>query len=104
MKTALAYTVIAEIDDEAVAAEYLAWLVDGHLAEVRAGGALEASVVRVKSAKAKFEVRYLFADAAAFAAYEAGPAIALRADSAARFPPSRGVRQSRWLGEQLARV
>jgi hypothetical protein len=103
------YTVAVEFDGEpaaarAVAAEYEAWLVDGHLADVVAAGAREASMVRLDGERPRLEAHYLFADAAAFARYEQGPAAALRADGLARFPPSRGVRASRRTGERVAVV
>lgn len=100
---AFAYTVISEFDDPAVAAEFEAYLINEHLADVRAAGALEASLVRVKGPVPKVEVRYLFADEAAFATYEITAAPQLRADAIARFPASRGVRMTRHLGTQLVR-
>ena len=96
------YTVTAEFDDAAVASEWVAWLRDGHLAEVLDGGALEA--VLVQCAPLKFQARYAFADAAAFAKYEREGAPRLRAEGLARFPPARGVRMSRSTGEVLARL
>jgi len=93
------YTVTAEFDDAAVASEWVAWLEHGHLAEVLAGGALEASVVRLSALK--LEARYLFADAAAFAKYEREAAPKLRAEGLAKFPATRGVRMSRSMGEVL---
>lgn len=94
-----AYTVTGEFDDAAVAAEWVSWLEHGHLADVRAGGALEAVLVQLTPLK--FEVRYLFADAAAFAKYEQEHAPKLRAEGLSKFPPSRGVRMSRSTGEVL---
>jgi hypothetical protein len=100
---AFAYTVVTEFDDAAVAAEFEAYLISEHLADVRAAGAIEASLIRVKGPTPKVEVRYLFADEAAFATYEITAAPQLRADAQARFPPSRGVRMARQLGTQLLR-
>ncbi|MDP1826269.1 MAG: DUF4286 family protein [Archangium sp.] len=94
-----AYTVTGEFDDAAVAAEWVSWLQHGHLDEVRAGGAREALLVQL--APLEFEVRYLFADAAAFAKYERESAPKLRAEGLAKFPPARGVRMSRSTGEVL---
>ncbi|MBC6447446.1 hypothetical protein [Actinokineospora xionganensis] len=48
-------------------------------------------------------MRYQFTDRAALAAYEAGPAIALRADGARRFPAD-SVLVSRWTGEVISRI
>ena len=97
-----AYSVRAAFDDAVVAAEYSAWLTDGHLADVIEGGAQEAMVVKL--GPLEFEARYLFADAAAFAKYEQERAPALRAEGLAKFPPSRGVRMTRAQGEVLMRL
>jgi hypothetical protein len=97
-----AYTVHGEFESPDVAAEWVAWLRHGHLDDVLQGGALQAVLVQLSPLK--FEVRYLFADAAAFAAYEQGAAPKLRAEGLAKFPPSRGVKMARSTGEVLASV
>ena len=100
-----AYTVIGDFDDPRVAAEWVDWLKGGHLQAVLDGGALSAEVVRLEPTAAtplRVEVRYRFADLAAFQRYERDFAPALRADGLARFPASRGVRLQRALGEVLA--
>jgi len=79
-----AYTVRAEFQDLSLRAEYLAWLRDGHAAAVVAGGAQRAEVLDVSDGAV--EARYWFAAEADFQAYLAGPAEALRADGASRFP------------------
>ena len=94
-----AYTVRGEFDDSAVAAQWVAWLQHGHLAEVLACGAQEAVLVQLTPLA--FEVRYRFADAAAFATYERDFAPKLRAEGLAKFPASRGARMSRSTGEIL---
>lgn len=102
-----AYTVTADFDALPVATEWVAWLQEGHLQDVLDAGALEATLVRVEptpEAPLRFEARYLFADAQAFARYEAGPAVALRAEGAARFPPERGLRLRRSHAEVLTRL
>jgi hypothetical protein len=96
-----AYTVTAQFEDQAVAREYAHWLVEErHLQHVLDGGARAAQLIRV--GPLHLEVRYLFADEAAFQAYEAGPAVALRAEGLARFPATRGVKLSRATGTLLA--
>jgi hypothetical protein len=102
MAPVFAYTVTAEFDDEQVAMEWVRWLEHGHLQGVMDGGAREA--VLVQRSPLHFEVRYRFDSEVAFKQYEAGPAAALRADSVARFPPSRGVRLSRATGRVLAEL
>ncbi len=96
----LEYTVTAQFDDQAVCDEYVAWLTHGHLAQVLDGGALEARLVKL--GPTSLQVHYLFSSPEHFARYEAGPAQALRADGAARFPPSRGVKQTRSQGALVA--
>lgn len=92
----LAYTVHVEFADVAVAQEYVAWLEHGHLQQVLDGGADRVTLVQLD--ETHLEVRYRFPSAEAFAAYEKGPAVALRADSAARFPAGRGVTARRSTG------
>lgn len=105
--TVLVYTVHAEFADEATRERYLEWLRGGHVsAVVREGGALcgEVTVLDGGSALGAVESRYLFGSRAAFAAYEAGPGVALRADGARLFPADSGVRTTRILGIRAVRV
>ena len=79
---------------------YLAWLREGHLEAVVAGGALEGEARTSDDAVIS---RYRFASRAAFEAYEKGPAIALRAEGKALF--SEGVTMERSVEEvQLRRL
>lgn len=103
----LCYTVSTEFSDAAVAAEYVDWLRDGHLAQVVSGGALDAELVRMEGAPGaplRIEVRYHFASPEAFAEYERVHAPRLRAEGRALFPPERGVTMARSVGTSLARV
>jgi hypothetical protein len=102
------YTVACAFDDPKVAEEWIAWLRDGHLAEVRAAGALDAEVVRCDApagdARAvRCEARYHFHSRAAFAEYEREHAPRLRADGLKRFPPERGLKYERMTGEVIVR-
>ncbi|HJL15965.1 MAG TPA: DUF4286 family protein [Sandaracinaceae bacterium LLY-WYZ-13_1] len=101
----LVYTVVAELPSAQVAREFLDWLADDHLREVVDAGALEGEAVLLErdgeDAPHVVECRYRFADRAAFDAYEAGPAEALRADGRARFADR--VRFRRTIGEQRIR-
>src|SRR5262245_35297766 len=95
---AFAYVVSAEIADAATADAWVAWLRDDHLAKVLRGGAQRAEVLELSQPGAiprRFEVRYRFASAEAFAAYERDFAPGLRAEGLARFPARQGVRLSR---------
>lgn len=98
---AIAYSVIASLPDEATAREYLAWLEDGHVDQVVQHGAHAAMIVRVlePASPLQVETRYIFANRQAFDRYVADVAPALRADGLKRFPPERGVRFERRLGE-----
>ncbi len=100
----IAYTVTAEFASLEVATEYVRWLQHGHLAEVLAGGATEARLLRLEPTTERpltFETRYLFASMADFTRYEQEVAPRLRADGVARFPPNRGVTLRRSLAEVL---
>lgn len=96
-----AYTVHAQFDDPEVAADWVAWLREGHLEDVMKGGALEAMVVQLEPLK--LESRYVFADREAFAKYEREVAPGLRAEGLARFPASRGVQMTRSMGDILVK-
>ncbi|MCE2882317.1 MAG: hypothetical protein LW636_08170 [Planctomycetaceae bacterium] len=104
------YAVRSTFTDAAVRAEFLAWLEGGHLADVVRAGAIDAEVVELPlgpeapvGALADVETRYHFASAAAFAAYEQGPAVPLRAEGKAKFPPERGIVMSRSVAVSRAR-
>ncbi len=95
------YTVAAEFEDATVAEAWVAWLRDGHLADVIAGGAIDAEVVAIDGESATpvvFEVRYRFADRASLDRYFEVDAPRLRAEGLAKFPPERGIRYRRSVG------
>ena len=94
----LAYTVHCAIADRAVADRWVAWLHDEHLADVCAAGALEGVLVELDTPEPTFEVRYLFADRAAFDRYEEDHAPRLREEGLALFPLSLGLVYRRTLG------
>lgn len=103
----IAYTVHAEFDSLDVASEWVRWLQDGHLAEVLQGGATRAAVVRlepVEGHQLRFEARYRFPSMQVFQRYEKEFAPKLRAEGLAKFPPGRGVRMTRSLGEVLTEL
>lgn len=93
-------------DDPAAWRAYLAWMTEGHLAAVCAGGASaawlllpdpdpNASAAPTHLARAV----YRFASREAFAAYERDAAPGLRAEGLARFGPAAGFRFSREVAE-----
>jgi hypothetical protein len=98
----IAYTVAASFTAAAVADEWLRWLREGHVADVLAGGAERAVIVRLDGPGREFEVRYEFPSREAFDRYLADHAPRLRAEGLARFPPERGVAYRRSVGEVLA--
>ncbi len=97
------YSIRAEFPDAATRDRYVEWLREGHCrAVVRTGGALSGEVTVLEDGSV--DSRYVFGSRSDFDAYEAGPAIALRADSALRFPPESGVRLVRSLGVRAVRA
>lgn len=102
----IAYTVRCDFTDAAVAERWRRWLVDEHLADLLAAGAVRAEVVRLDTpspgAAATLESRYWFADRATMDSYLTDHAPRLRADGLARFPLSLGLSYSRSIGEAYA--
>ncbi len=124
------YSVRVTFQDAAVRAEFIAWLHGGHLQDVVNAGALDAELVELDLVEldrseldrsefdraadaagdaaidtlAEVETRYHFASRAAFDAYAAGPAVALRAEGAAKFPPSRGITMTRGFAASRLRL
>ncbi len=96
----LRYTVSATLPDAATRERYLAWLKDGHLEAVLAGGATRAEIVRIDdpSEPLRMETRYTFPDRIAFEKYLSDHASALQEDGLARFGPDSGVRFERSIG------
>lgn len=100
-----AYIVRSEFRDAAIAAEWLAWMRDEHLAHVCEAGATHAELVKMDATDSAFphayEARYRFASRAAFAEYERDHAPRLRAEGLRLFPVERGIRYARTTGEVL---
>lgn len=101
--TAIAYSVTATLPDQDLAREYIAWLEDGHVDEVIKHGAHSAMIVRITEPKVPIQVetRYIFANRQVFDRYIDQAAPALRAEGLRRFPPDRGIRFERRLGEVM---
>jgi hypothetical protein len=105
------YSVRSTFTTREVRAEFIAWLRGGHLADVVHAGALDAELVEFELAPdapadaiADVETRYHFASRAAFDAYANGPAVPLRAEGMAKFPPSRGIVMTRGFATSTLRV
>ena len=99
--SAIAYTVAATFPTPDLAREYVEWLEDGHIDAVVRGGAHSAMIVRLTdpATPIRVEVRYIFSNRDVLDAYLAQHAPALRAQGLKRFPPERGVRFERTLGD-----
>lgn len=93
------YTVSAEFPAGAMAAEWLRWLQEGHIAEVLAAGATSAEIVRLDDPIPAYEVRYVFPDRETYNRYNKDHAPRLQAEGLERFPESSGVQYERSTGE-----
>jgi len=98
---AVAYTVTATLPNEAMAEAYVAWLREGHIEDVVAGGAERAEIVRIVEPgnAIRVQTRYWFPDSLAYETYLAEHAPRLRAEGMERFGPETGVRFERSVGE-----
>ena len=98
--SAIAYAVTATLPDDAAACEYIAWLADGHVQAVLAGGACSVRIVRILQPEKpiRVESRFAFPSCSAFERYERNFAPSLRADCEARFGGIAGVTFTRTLG------
>lgn len=96
MSRPIVYEVRSRFATPELRERYLRWLDDeGHVRAVVAAGALDGEV---RESGDVVISRYRFASQAAFAAYEAGPAVALRAEGKALFPE--GVTMERSMEHQ----
>lgn len=77
------YEVVCRFDDEAHVAPFAAWLRSRHVSDVLDAGASRGEILLPKGEGAAVRVLYTYPSEAALAAYEAGPATALRAESLA---------------------
>ena len=109
------YSVRSRFTNAATRAEFIGWLAGGHLADVVKAGALDAELVELEperdgsgdvpgDAPGDVESRYHFASREAYEAYAAGPAVALRAEGMAKFPPERGITMTRGFARSVVRV
>ena len=106
----LAFTVTATTTDPAEAQRFIDWLspdpakgTAGHAADVVSSGGHSAQIVRINPKTPGdpivVDCRYLFESAEAFAAYENGPAVPLRAEGRELFPPDGPLKLVRTVGE-----
>ncbi|NUQ67367.1 MAG: DUF4286 family protein [Phycisphaerales bacterium] len=100
----IAYTVTATLPDPRTRDEYVAWLREGHLAQVMKGGATTAAILLLTdpASPIRVQTRYTFSSPDALDRYLHDHAPALRADGLARFPPARGVAFAREIATILS--
>lgn len=99
--TRVAYTVTATLPDEPTRDSFVAWLLAGHVDQVRAGGADVARVVQLTDPPLGVQCRYEFPSEEAFERYLRVHAPALRAEGVARFGSVSGVTFRREVGTIL---
>ena len=95
---AVRYTIAVTFPDEETAGRWLKWMRDGHAAEVLAGGATAAEVVRRDGPVIEYEARYSFPSREAFDQYEREHAPRLRAEGLRHFPTEYGIHYHRSTG------
>jgi hypothetical protein len=93
------YTVACTFENPVLAARWLAWLEDHHLADVCAAGAIQARVVRPDGDPIRLEVRYLFPSRQTFDTYLRDHAPRLRQEGLREFPLELGLAYERFVGE-----
>lgn len=96
------YTVAVTFPEPKVAAEWLLWLKNGHVADVKKGGAVAAEVVAIVGKPNAFEVVYRFPTRESFEKYEKEHAPALRAEGQKLFPASSGIVYERTVAEVVS--
>jgi hypothetical protein len=104
--TQIVYSVTATLPDDETARRYLAWLADGHAAEVVAAGALSAQIIRFTdpSSPIRVETRYTFSSSAALSQYVREHAPRLRTEGLKLFPPDQGISFERRVGDLVKRI
>lgn len=103
MASEVHYDVRCRFENRDVARDWVGWLLDEHLDEVREAGATDACVVRLQDPGIVYEARYLFPDLETFRRYEEHHAPRLRAMGLERFPLSLGLAYSRTVAERVSR-
>ena len=104
--TQITYTVSVSIMFESKAEEWLEWLKNGHIDDVRKGGAASAEIVKLDphdeaQRETIYEIRYRFADRSTFDDYLENHAPRLRREGLEKFPLEDGFKYSRSVGEIL---
>jgi hypothetical protein len=98
----IAYTVAVTFHDDALAEEWLRWLIGGHVQEVIACGAMDAEIIRLDGPGRSFEIRYHFDSRESFQRYEREHAPRLRAEGLKLFPTENGVVYRRTVGRVVS--
>lgn len=101
------YAVICSIKHDNKVSEWLEWLENGHIDDVKKGGAIDVRIIRHDpeddlSEETTLEVQYVFPDRQAFDRYVAEYAPKLRQEGLDKFPPEDGFSYSRQTGDILS--
>jgi hypothetical protein len=94
----IAYTVAVTFPNMGLAEDWLTWLKTGHIADVLAGGAMDAEILEMEGPNPSYEVRYHFPSRETFTTYDKDHAPRLRAEGLARFPVDKGITYRRSVG------
>lgn len=83
--------------------QWLEWLRDEHIEDVKDGGATDATIFQMDSTDKEliFEIRYEFSNRAMFEKYEAEHASRLREEGKLKFPYELGLSYERTTGVSL---
>ncbi len=84
--------------DRELPGKWIAWLKEGHIADVIACGARSAEIIELDDSMPHFEIRYEFDNRKAFDDYLANHAPRLRAEGLERFPLDLGLEFKRSTG------
>lgn len=100
----IVYGVRCTFADPEVADRWATWIVERHLADVCAAGAMHAELVRFDGAPVVMEARYRFDTREAYERYLANDAPRLRAEGLALFPLELGLSYERSVAELVHEI
>lgn len=98
----VSYSVFIRIAAPEKETSWLSWMKDKHLEDVKKGGAIKATLIRLDPKNTEeiiYEARYLFKNRPDFTRYLEESAPALRAEGLEKFPPEDGFSYSRSSGD-----
>lgn len=98
----VSYSVFIKITNQGRETDWLSWMKNKHLDDVKKGGAIKATLIRLDADDTQdiaYEARYLFKNREEFSFYLKEHAPALRAEGLEKFPPEDGFSYSRSSGD-----